>query len=108
MLKIGPDGTITLTRGDTARIALDVKAADGTAYDYSADTVLFTVKQTVHSTEVLIQKTVSDGTISIAPADTVGLAYGDYVYDVQLTTQGGDVCTIIPPAKFIVDKEVTW
>lgn len=108
MLKISNDNTISLTRGDTARISLAVKQADGTAYDFSADTVLFTVKKNVHATESILQKTVTDGTVYIAPADTAELAYGEYAYDVQLTTQSGDVCTIIAPAKFVLEPEVTW
>lgn len=108
MLKISNENTISLTRGDTARIALAVKRADGTDYDYSADTVLFTVKKNVYETDFLIQKTVTDGIVYIAPSDTETLSYGEYAYDVQLTTQSGDICTIITPAKFIVEPEVTW
>ena len=108
MLKISNDNTISLTRGDTARITLAVKKADGTDYDYSADTVLFTIKKNVHASESLLQKVVTDGAVYIAPVDTAELAYGEYAYDVQLTTQSGDVCTIIAPAKFILEPEVTW
>ena len=108
MLKISADNTISLTRGDTARITLAVKQSDGTDYDFSSDTVLFTVKKNVHATESILQKTVTDGAVYIAPADTAELAYGEYAYDVQLTTQSGDVCTIISPAKFILEPEVTW
>ena len=108
MLKISNDNTISLTRGDTARITLTVKQADGKDYDYSADTVLFTIKKNVHAADAILQKTVTDGVVYIAPADTAELAYGDYVYDVQLTTQAGDVCTVIVPAKFRLTDEVTW
>lgn len=108
MLKINRDNSIELTRGDTARISLTITTASGTAYDYSADTAVFTVKASTFTSESLIQKTVSDGVIYIAPADTSALKYGDYVYDVQLTSQSGDVCTVIPPAKFTVAQEVTW
>lgn len=98
---------ITLTRGDTARIDLAI-SKDGSAYDFSADTVIFTVKESVYASDYLIQKTVTDGVIYIAPADTESLAYGTYVYDVQDTTANGDICTVIPPTKFIVAPEVTW
>lgn len=108
MLKISNDNTISLTRGDTARITLTVKQADGTDYDYSGDTVLFTIKKNVHASESILQKVVADGAVYIAPTDTAELAYGEYAYDVQLTTQSGDVCTVIAPAKFILEPEVTW
>ena len=106
MLKINGT-TISLTRGDTARIELGITQG-GETYDYSADTVLFTVKQSTMQPDYLIQKTVTDGVIYIAPADTETLAYGTYCYDVQLTTSGGDVCTVITPSKFVVEPEVTW
>ena len=108
MLKVNADNSIELTRGDTARISLSITKADGTPYDYSADTVLFSVKTSVLSTELVLQKTVTDGTVYIAPSDTEELKYGDYVYDVELTTQSGDVCTIITPARFTLTAEVTW
>ena len=108
MLKIGRDNTISLTRGDTARINLAIMASDGSAYDYSSDAVVFTVKASTVASDHLIQKTVTDGVIYIAPEDTAGMSYKEYVYDVQLTTVGGDVCTVVPPAKFIVEPEVTW
>ena len=108
MLKIDRDNTIHLTRGDTARISLGITSSDGTAYDYSEDTVVFTVKASTMSSDALIEKTVTDGVIYLATGDTNGLSYQTYVYDVQLTTAGGDICTVIPPAKFIVEQEVTW
>lgn len=108
MLKIDRDNTIHLTRGDTARISLAITASDGTAYDYSADTVLFTVKANTLTSDEIIQKTVTDGVINLTTGDTNGLAYQTYVYDVQLATAGGDICTVIPPSKFIIEQEVTW
>lgn len=106
MLKIsGQD--ITLTRGDTARISIGITSG-GQAYDYSADTVVFSVKKNTSTPDFLIQKTVQDGVVTILPTDTASLTYGTYVYDVQLTTAGGDVCTVIVPHNFTVAQEVTW
>ncbi len=106
MLKIkGTD--ILLTRGDTARITLKV-SRDGKPYDFSADTVRFSVKKDTASPDFIIRKTAVDGIIHIAPADTAALEYGNYVYDVELTTAGGDVCTVVPPSRFTVGPEVTW
>lgn len=108
MFKIN-GSTISITRGDTGVFSLDIKNAQGQAYDYSQDTVLFTVKKTVFDNTPLIQKTVVYGeNITILPSDTSSLPYGAYVYDVQLTTAGGVVDTIIVPSKFIVMEEVTW
>lgn len=100
--------TIKITRGDTGIFTLDIKRQDGTPYDYSNDTVLFTVKQDTNTDVVLIQKTVVYGeNITIEPNDTKSLKYGDYVYDVEVTS-GNIVDTIISPSKFIVLPEVTF
>ena len=99
--------TITLTRGDTARIDLAI-SKDGEPYDFSSDTVVFSVKTSTSTPEYVFQKQVNDGVIYIAPSDTESLPYGTYRYDVQVTTQSGDVCTVIPPNNLIIAQEVTW
>lgn len=99
---------IELTRGDTAELSLDVKKNDGTAYDFSSDTVVFTVKTNTVTSEIMFQKTFSSGEIKINPEDTSNMKYGTYKYDVQITTAGGDVYTVIPPSDFIVAQEVTF
>ena len=104
------NNTINITRGDTGAFTLDIKAPDGSAYNYSNDTVLFTVKESVYSPEPLIQKEVHYGEIvTILPEDTASLPYGDfYVYDVQVTTVHGIVDTVITPSKFAIRTEVTF
>lgn len=100
--------TIKITRGDSGVFTLTVKQGDSD-YDYTNDTVIFTVKKNTNTDEVLIQKTIQYGEdVIIMPEDTRDLAYGDYVYDVQLTTVGGYVDTIITPNKFTVTPEVTF
>ena len=106
MLKIS-NQEITLTRGDTARISLGITSG-GQAYDYSADTVVFSVKKSTVTPDYIFQKTVQDCVVTILPTDTASLPYGTYVYDVQLTTTGGDVCTVVTPHNFVVAQEVTW
>ena len=106
MLKI-VQNVITLTRGDTARINLSI-TKNGASYDFSGDTVVFSVKHDVNTPDYVFQKPVIDGSITILPEDTEGLSYGNYVYDVQLTTPGGDICTVITPNRLTVAPEVTW
>ena len=108
MFRINPDNSIKITRGDTGRIAVAITNADGTAHDAAGDTVRLTVKTSVNSPDALIQKTAVNGTLLISPADTAGLEYGSYVYDVEVTTAGGDVCTIITPTRFTIEPQVTW
>lgn len=107
MLYVDSDNNITLTRGDTASFDLTI-TENTTAYDFSSDTVVFTVKKNVYTSDILIQKTFSDGLITLTPTDTNPLNYGTYYYDVQLTTPGGAVFTVIPPTKIIIAEEVTF
>lgn len=108
MLKIERQ-KISMVRGDTGVFALNIKDADGNDYDYSDDTVVFTVKTDTSSDTALFQKEVEYGEdVVIEPADTEDLPYGDYVYDVQVTTSDGVVDTVIQPNKFRLLEEVTF
>lgn len=103
------NNVITITRGDTASFSVTIKQSDGTTYDYSNDTVLFTVKQNICTTEKLLQKTVVYGEdVVLLPSDTEGLPYGDFWFDVQLTGGAGTVQTVITPTKFRITGEVTF
>lgn len=99
---------IKMTRGDTVRIALSVTDANGNTYTPSVlDTIVLSVKKSTDDTAYLFQKTITDGTILIAPTDTSTLEFGSYVYDVQLTLDNGDVNTIIPISELRIMQEVT-
>lgn len=102
------DDNISLTRGDSATFSLNIVRNDGSVYDFSDDTVVFTVKKNTQTTTILFQKTFFSGEIDITPEDTSELAYGVYKYDVQVTTQAGKVYTVIPPHDFEVAQEVTF
>lgn len=118
MLKVSGN-SIYLTRGDSACFELEVEDSEGNTYDYSEDTVVFSLKKRCSDPTVLIQKTFDeDGKIYFDPADTAKLAFGDYLYDIQLThteepEQEGDdpvvtVDTIIVPSTFTIGAEVTY
>ena len=100
---------IAITRGDTGIFRLDIQDTQGNNYNYENDTVVFTVKENTKTTETLIKKTISPlSDVVIEPGDTKDLDYGDYVYDVQLTTTEGVVDTVIAPSVFRVLPEVTF
>ena len=91
--------TITMVRGDTAKITV---SADN--YEFQpTDAVRFAVKKryTDPDEEVLIEKPVDviSGILLIEPEDTKGLAMGEskgkYVYDIELTKEDGTVDTFI-------------
>ena len=107
MLHIDEDQNITLTRGDSATFGLTVKQ-NTSSYDFSNDTVKFTVKKNVNTNDILFQKTFSNGVINLTPSDTSDLKYGTYYYDVQVKNTSNGIYTVIPPSKFIVAPEVTF
>ena len=111
MFIIDEDKNITIVRGDSAEIEIEMTETtdEGETIDYElqpGDELLFTVKKSVDDPETLFQK--SGSFIVINPEDTANLPYGTYRYDVQFTDSGGYVDTVIRPHKFKVVSEVTW
>ena len=111
VLTVDKDNTIHLTRGDTARFSIGqiVNTITNTNYTPTAeDTVTMTIKKTVMQADPCVQLIVHGGEVlHIKPEDTKAMAFGKYVYDVQITMADGDVYTIIPPTTFDLLKEVT-
>lgn len=100
---------IILTRGDSADIIVNITDANGDIYTPAeGDVIKFTLKKNCETSDIIIQKTLVNSVISLQPADTEDLPYGTYYFDVQLTTAGADVYTVVSPHKFIIDKEVTF
>lgn len=103
------NNTITMTRGDTAVLKLDIINEQGIPYvPTDSDVVLFTLKRNVMEKDVIFQKSMVDGKIIIHPQDTSHLDYGSYFYDVELTKENGFVATVIPPHRLVIAEEVTW
>lgn len=100
---------IYMTRGDSAVFHLDILDPSSNPYDIPNGTsLLFTVKSDTETTAIMLQKSVIDGNITINPADTSALDYGDYVYDVQMVLPDGYTSTIISPSLFRLMQEVTF
>jgi len=110
---------IYITRGDsdTFHVTLQDQETDTKRPFIDGDKIYFTVKtstQTVNKIFQIIaedfQNDFEDGEaiIHITPNQTKNLKYHEYVYDVQLVRQGGEVTTIITPSKFVVEEEVTY
>lgn len=108
MLKIN-DKTITLTRGDSLAIKLDIFDSEGNAYTpTSGDTIRFAMKKSYSDSACLIEKQIPNDTmmLSLAPSDTKELPFGSYVYDIELTYESGAVDTFIDRATFRLTEEV--
>lgn len=110
MLYIESNNVIKLTRGDTAKLTVPIENdLDNTSYVMDEQDVLtFTIKKSVKDNDNLVQKVVTgSNNFHIKPEDTDSLPFGKYVYDVQLTTAGGDIYTVIEPTTFEILSEVT-
>ena len=98
---------LSITKGDNAEIVVKVFDSDDIERGvYDDDTVVLTVRKTADS-DVVLTKTAIKGTISFVPADTKTLSVGSYIYDIQLTTFGGKIYTIVPASYFVIEQEVT-
>ena len=105
--------TIHLTRGDTARLTvdLDIEFEDGTKQPYSVqndDVLTLSVKKRKKDFKPCIEKVVKGSAdFHIKPEDTADLDFGSYVYDVEIRTAEGDVYTVIENKTFKIGVEVT-
>lgn len=111
MLYLLEDGTIRLTRGDTAAFTINItnEVTDEVYNMASDDTLTMSVKKKAKNSEMCFSKTVvGTNKILIEPSDTKGLDFGKYVYDVELVTSSGGTSTIIEPTTFELLPEVTW
>lgn len=113
MLYIEDDYTIRLTRGDTAYLQVDITNADrdkqNAEYEFSSgDSLTLSIKKNIKDSEYLLNKVITGSKVfHIIPEDTKDASFGKYVYDVQLTTEHGDIYTIIEPHAFVIMPEVT-
>lgn len=119
MLKV--DGTtITMTRGDSARINIGIVYEGGESFvvEYG-DIVRFTVRQKYDDPDpafvidmpltydsALEINTVDSVELYIRPEHTRDLPYGTYKFDVQLLRANGDIDTFIDRADLILTEEV--
>lgn len=98
---------IYLTKGDNAELKVKVFDANGVERQmFEDDVITLTIKKNTDSQAVL-SKTANNCVINFVPSDTKSLTVGTYVYDIQLTTFGGNVYTIVPIARFKIGAEIT-
>ena len=73
----------------------------------SGDKIRFSMKRNYSSSKVLIHKRIPNDTLILylEPKDTKRLAFGTYVYDIEITFANGDVDTFIR-GEFRIEPEV--
>lgn len=105
---------LSMVRGDTENIFIAFTNETGTPIPFvTGDTIYFTVKKSVDTTEKVMQKIITEfqdgkAVVGISHNDTKDLDYGCYYYDIQYTMLDGTVKTIIPPSKFQLKGEITF
>lgn len=101
--------TITMTRGDTLSVKVNIFNSDQTEYEVKdEDIIRFALKKKYKDPEPLIIKVLDHDTLllQLDPEDTENLDYGDYVYDIEITMEDGTVDTFIAEATLTLTKEV--
>ena len=90
---------IVMTRGDTLRTHIEILDANGDQYiPTEEDVIRFALKKHYNDENVLIYKEIPYDTMElhIEPEDTKSLEQpSDYVYDIQIVLNNGDVITFI-------------
>lgn len=103
------NNNISMIRGDSGVFTITIADTNGSPVTLTdGDVLTFTLRRTPRSPTIVLQKTITDGTLNINPGDTQDLTFGSYVYDVELRRADGYTDTIIPPHEFLVLEEVTY
>lgn len=107
MLRIRTDGSIRVTRGDTAQIEVRAYGQDGDDFDLSQWSATMTVRVPDASGAVLFSKKAAAGThpvVSISATDTAKVASG--VYDIEAKL-GNSTVTLVDATPFEIVEDVT-
>lgn len=103
------NNNISMIRGDSGVFNISITDINGRNVELTASDVLtFTLRRTARNPTIVLQKVIVNGELDIKPADTEGLTFGKYVYDIELKRADGYVDTVIPPHEFLLMEEVTY
>ena len=101
------DKNIFMTKGDTVKLSLDIRDKDNNVYNMqSGDVIKMAVRKPKQcNDEFSIESESKD--IVINTEHTKDMKPGIYEYDIQITFANGEVNTIVPLHKFVIQKEVS-
>ena len=103
------NNNISMIRGDSGVFTITITDTNGTPVELTdGDVLTFTLRRTARNPAIVLQKNIVGGELDIKPADTEGLTFGTYVYDIELKRADGYVDTVIPPHEFLLLEEVTY
>lgn len=110
MFEVTSKNRIRLTRGDSfyATVSMRYKLTGQKYVPAVGDSIRFALKKTYSDATPLITKIIPNDTLllELSPQDTENMAFGEYVYDIELTKADGDVDTFIAEAIFELLPEV--
>lgn len=119
-ISIQPENAITVYRGQNKTLGVTVVNDHNIAVDLTGGRILFTVKESVDSTNPLIQKSSDDITqaalvspregrahIYLSPTDTKNMAIKQYVFDVWFITADNKRYPVVLPSVFDLKPSVT-
>lgn len=109
MLKVKTNGEISMSRGDTISLDINITDADGNDYVLQeGEELFFSAKEKVTDKNYAISPKKLDGTtLHLSSSDTYELDFGTYLYDIQLRKADGRSNTIIKPTKLIIEEVIT-
>lgn len=87
-------------RGDTDSFDVNLTQEDGS--DIGPYTAVFSVKKKITDDAYVFQAPVQNGVVLLTHEMTNGLEAGDYVYDIEVRTQGGGVQTVGPALSRVI------
>ena len=111
------NNTVQMTRGDTLVAHLEITTSSGETYTpKEGDSIRFALKHARMNSSrtkyqddepvLVVNIPIDTMTLEIASGDTKELAFGEYAYDMELTTADGAVDTFIAEARLILRPEV--
>ncbi len=103
MFSIDENKNIYTIKGDTAHFKMAISPYEV----QEGDVLTFTVRKRYGGPVVITTNADEDGVFHIAHEDYEDVTPGYYIYDIQLTTEQGEVYTVIGPAHIAIDIEVT-
>ena len=104
------NNTITMTRGDTLKVKIDIFTSDNSSEQYiptEGDRIVFAAKQRYSDVEPAIYKEIPYDTciLHLEPSDTKSLIQpSKYNYEVELTMADGTVDTFLKGILKIVEE----
>lgn len=107
MFAIDKLNKIYITKGDNAQMLIKLVDRYGKERQiFDDDTITLTVRKRIKG-EAVITKTAVNNAFDFVPEDTKLLKAGQYYYDIQLTTFGGKIFTVVPLSIFEIGEEIT-